>query len=166
MRHASVSSLLPALASCSSVGGGERGAPSDLKPLTALTDPPNNTPGTTPLPLPPPPGKSVLLNHIISELRERYGEDDFRASVAVTAATGIAATHISGVTLHSALGCGAPQTTDDFGRMWKKESRQRLRALRVLILDEISMVSAEMFEVHFFHFEGAYTHLFSCCRCA
>lgn len=121
-------------------------------------------------------GKSFLLNHIIAELRGRYGEEDFRTSVAVTAATGIAATHIQvsvvalclarhaltcfalkagprwlhacggcavlthgmgvpgavqGTTLHSALGCGAPQTTDDFGRMWKADNRKRLRALRV-----------------------------------
>ena len=41
-------------------------------------------------------GKSFLLNHIIAKLRLIYG-DDFANCVAVTAATGIAATHISGV---------------------------------------------------------------------
>lgn len=41
-------------------------------------------------------GKSFLLNHIIAKLRLIY-EDDFANCVAVTAATGIAATHISGV---------------------------------------------------------------------
>ena len=40
-------------------------------------------------------GKSFLLNRIIADLRELYGED-YQASVAVTAATGIAATHIHG----------------------------------------------------------------------
>ncbi|GAB4819356.1 hypothetical protein N2152v2_006402 [Parachlorella kessleri] len=123
-------------------------------------------------------GKSFLLNHIITHLREQYGSD-FPASVAVTAATGIAATHISGTTLHSTLGCGAPRTTLDFGRMWKKDTRERLRQLKapppgpsagpawslwmhasprssedenkiplqVLIIDEISMISGEMFEL-------------------
>ena len=40
-------------------------------------------------------GKSFLLNHIIARLRREYG-DDFTNAVAVTAATGIAATHICG----------------------------------------------------------------------
>lgn len=43
-------------------------------------------------------GKSFLLNHIIAKLRLIYG-DDFSNCVAVTAATGIAATHISGVAI-------------------------------------------------------------------
>ena len=75
-------------------------------------------------------GKSFLLNHIISQLREQHGEE-FSSAVAITAATGIAATHIQGSTLHSALGCGLPRTTDDFGRMWKRENRERLRGFKV-----------------------------------
>ena len=75
-------------------------------------------------------GKSFLLNHIIFQLREQHGEE-FSSAVAITAATGIAATHIQGSTLHSALGCGLPRTTDDFGRMWKRENRERLRAFKV-----------------------------------
>ncbi|KAK9826266.1 hypothetical protein WJX74_003930 [Apatococcus lobatus] len=90
-------------------------------------------------------GKSFLLNRIIADLKELYGED-YQASVAVTAATGIAATHIHGTTVHSAVGCGVPQTTQDFGRMWKADKRAKIRALKVLIVDEVSMISAEMFE--------------------
>ena len=75
-------------------------------------------------------GKSFLLNRIIQFLREDYGPD-FNASVAVTAATGIAATHISGTTLHSQTGCGIPQTVEDFDRMWKPQSRDRWRQLKV-----------------------------------
>jgi len=51
--------------------------------------------------------------------------------VAVTAATGIAATHISGTTLHSQTGCGIPQTIEDFDRMWKPQSRDRWRKMKV-----------------------------------
>jgi hypothetical protein len=40
-------------------------------------------------------GKSFLLNQIIASLRTQY-ELDFTDAVAVTAATGIAATHIGG----------------------------------------------------------------------
>ncbi|KAL4451826.1 hypothetical protein ABPG75_007488 [Micractinium tetrahymenae] len=89
-------------------------------------------------------GKSFLLNAIIEDLRDEFGAE-FGQRVAVTAATGIAATHIQGSTLNSALGCGAPRTMNDFGRMWKRENRARLEALQVLIVDEISMISAEMF---------------------
>ena len=77
-----------------------------------------------------PAGKSFLLNRIIQHFREEY-RDDFNASVAVTAATGIAATHISGTTLHSQTGCGVPQTIDDFDRMWKPQSRERWRKMKV-----------------------------------
>ena len=45
-------------------------------------------------------GKSFLLNRIIERLRLIYGED-FAETVAVTAATGIAATHIGGATAAS-----------------------------------------------------------------
>ncbi|KAK9815272.1 hypothetical protein WJX72_000940 [[Myrmecia] bisecta] len=90
-------------------------------------------------------GKSFLLNRIITCLREIYGPD-FLDCVAVTAATGIAATHINGTTLHSQTGCGVPQVMDDFGRMWKPENKEKWRKLKVLICDEISMVSAELFD--------------------
>ncbi|KAK9836342.1 hypothetical protein WJX81_007050 [Elliptochloris bilobata] len=89
-------------------------------------------------------GKSFLLNRIIDKLRLVYGED-FAESVAVTAATGIAATHIGGTTLHSQCGCGIPRTYDDFGKMWRTATPQ-WRKLKVLIIDEISMISAELFE--------------------
>lgn len=39
------------------------------------------------------------------------------AQVAVTAATGIAATHIQGSTVHSVMGCGVPRNLEDFDRM-------------------------------------------------
>lgn len=51
-----------------------------------------------------PAGKSFLLNHVIERLRQTYG-DDFANSVAVTAATGIAATHFGGVP----RACGTPR---------------------------------------------------------
>lgn len=41
-------------------------------------------------------GKSFLLNRIVDSLRQQYG-GEFASAVAVTAATGIAATHVGGV---------------------------------------------------------------------
>lgn len=91
-------------------------------------------------------GKTFLLEHVVAELREAYG-DEFNACVAVTAATGIAATALGGSTLHSAMGCGALRTFDDFRVMWLPDNRKRLRRLRVLVIDEVSMLSAELFEM-------------------
>ncbi len=65
--------------------------------------------------------------------------------MAVTAATGIAATHISGTTLHSQAGCGVPQTMQDFAKMNSAQAAARWRALDVLLIDEVSMISAEFF---------------------
>ncbi|GIL54297.1 hypothetical protein Vafri_9869 [Volvox africanus] len=78
-------------------------------------------------------GKTFVLSRIIEELRERYGTD-FSQRVAVCASTGIAATHIGGTTLHSALGCTAPTEYKDFNYMFKKDTRDRIRAYEVLIL--------------------------------
>lgn len=91
-------------------------------------------------------GKSFLLQHVIAALKKKY-LDDFGVCVAISASTGIAATHINGTTLHSALGFGAPKVLSDFKSMWRRDNVSRLRQLRVLIVDEISMISAEMFEI-------------------
>lgn len=77
-------------------------------------------------------GKSLVLRHVIQELRQVY-HADFNARVAITAPTGIAAVALKGCTLHSALGCGAPRTVEDFMAMWLPENRFRLRHLKVCV---------------------------------
>lgn len=57
--------------------------------------------------------------------------------------TGIAATHINGTTLHSHAGVGVPQRMGDFRKMHSEQSAKRWRTIDVLIVDEVSMVSAE-----------------------
>ncbi|PNW76003.1 hypothetical protein CHLRE_12g551550v5 [Chlamydomonas reinhardtii] len=91
-------------------------------------------------------GKTFVLTRVVDELRERYSED-FGSKVAVCASTGIAATHIGGTTLHSALGCGVPSEYPEFNIMMKKDTRQRIRGYEVLILDEASMTSGEFWTV-------------------
>lgn len=59
---------------------------------------------------------------------------------------GRSAIPIGGSTLHRAAGIGIPQRPKDFNRMWHKPVRQKWRNLSVLIVDEISMVSAELLE--------------------
>ena len=91
-------------------------------------------------------GKTFLLNSILKALKNKYGSQ-FNELVAVTAMTGIAATHIEGTTLNSALGMGAPSKYKDFRSMHRKDARERTRAWKVLVVDECSMMSAEMFEM-------------------
>jgi ATP-dependent exoDNAse (exonuclease V) alpha subunit len=84
-------------------------------------------------------GKTHTINRYIRWLRERD------IDVAVTASTGIAATHLGGYTVHAWSGVGVRQmlASEDIDRLRKnKRAVRRVRAARVLIIDEISMLSA------------------------
>ena len=85
-------------------------------------------------------GKTFLLNQYIQYLRER------NVKVAVTASTGIAATHLGGKTIHSWSGIGIKDsiTEHDLEKMRKKQPlRNRLEDVQVLVIDEISMLSGK-----------------------
>lgn len=90
-------------------------------------------------------GKTVVIRAIVESFQRKYGKN-FKQHVAVCAPTGIAATHIEGRTFHSTLGIGVVRRMGDFPKALAKRGVTRLRKLEVLILDEVSMVSAEMFE--------------------
>ena len=66
--------------------------------------------------------------------------------VATLAPTGLAASHLDGVTVNSFFGIGVPVKKSDFKKMWSEKSKKRLQALDVLLIDEISMLSGEMFD--------------------
>jgi DNA replication protein DnaC len=86
-------------------------------------------------------GKTYLLNTYIQRLRA------CDIPVAITASTGIAATHIGGVTVHSWSGIGIKERLSDFdidGIASKKRIRSNILNTEVLIIDEISMLSAGM----------------------
>ena len=86
-------------------------------------------------------GKTYLINQYIEYLRLR------EVPVAVTASTGIAATHIGGQTIHSWSGIGIRDhiTTMDLEKISKnKQTRDRLEGIQVLIIDEISMLSGKV----------------------
>lgn len=92
-------------------------------------------------------GKSVLLREIIASLRKKYAKEPDR--VAVTASTGLAACNIGGVTLHSYAGIGLGRdSSEDLCKKIKRNKKCLSRWLRtkVLIIDEISMVDAELFD--------------------
>lgn len=87
-------------------------------------------------------GKSYLLNAWLSA--------KWRGDVALTASTGIAATHINGRTVHSWCGCGIGNKeaeTISYGHKWHEETRLRIAATKVLVLDEIGMIDGATFEL-------------------
>ena len=85
-------------------------------------------------------GKTYTLNQYIDYLRAR------RVPVAVTASTGIAATHMSGTTIHSWSGIGIKDELSerDLTNLSRKQFlADRLKDTAVLIIDEISMLHAK-----------------------
>lgn len=85
-------------------------------------------------------GKTYTLNQFIHYLRAR------RVAVAVTASTGIAATHMNGITIHSWSGIGIKSelTEKDLIKIAKRNIlRERLKSTAVLIIDEVSMLHAK-----------------------
>lgn len=89
-------------------------------------------------------GKTYLLNKYIKYL-ESHG-----VPVAVTASTGIAATHMNGMTIHSWSGLGIKDHLDE-RELEKLEERKylwkRFDKARVLIIDEISMLEGKQLEM-------------------
>jgi hypothetical protein len=86
-------------------------------------------------------GKTHTVNTYIEWLRER-GVDP-----AITASTGIAATHVGGMTIHAWSGIGVLRTLSPYelDRIVNLERiSRRVRNAHVLIIDEISMLSAEI----------------------
>ncbi len=84
-------------------------------------------------------GKTFLLNQYIQYLKGKGVE------VGVTASTGIAATHMNGMTIHSWAGFGIADSLSagDFEKLFKKRYlSERLKTTKVLIIDEVSMLHA------------------------
>lgn len=82
-------------------------------------------------------GKTFVLNQYIQYLKER------KIPVAVTASTGIAATHMNGMTIHSWSGIGVKNklSSRDLKNLTdKKYLKTQLEKSKVLIIDEISML--------------------------
>ena len=87
-------------------------------------------------------GKTYVLNEFIRQARADG------ASVAVTASTGIAATHINGTTIHSWSGIGlATALTDNLVKTVRTRRKRRLQEADILIIDEVSMLHAWLFDM-------------------
>lgn len=82
-------------------------------------------------------GKTYVLNQVINKLRNEGKE------VAVTASTGIAATHIGGMTIHSWSGLGIRDSLTPHDLSWLADNSRLLKRYNmtdVLIIDEVSML--------------------------
>jgi len=87
-------------------------------------------------------GKTYLLNQYTFYLKSR------KIIPTIVAPTGIAASHLQGQTIHSFFSLGIRDTIDEYyieSLLEKKYLQTRFSKLKVLIVDEISMVSPEMF---------------------
>ena len=83
-------------------------------------------------------GKTYTINEYVAYLRARGIEP------AITASTGIAATHIGGMTIHSWSGVGIKTKLDkpDLNKIASnRHIAQRVRRAQVLIIDEVSMLA-------------------------
>src|SRR6185437_11250833 len=81
-------------------------------------------------------GKTYVLNLYIHYLKQH------KVPVAVTASTGIAATHLNGGTIHSWSGIGIKSelTPQEISRIIANPNKRiKIQAAKVLIIDEISM---------------------------
>jgi ATP-dependent DNA helicase PIF1 len=86
-------------------------------------------------------GKTYVLNRYIAWLRARGVEP------AITASTGIASTHVGGQTIHSWSGVGVKKYLGPYELEAIAQNERlvkRFRATSVLIIDEVSMLSADM----------------------
>ena len=80
-------------------------------------------------------GKTYVLNKFIRRAKKRG------KSVAVTATTGLAATHLNGTTIHAWSGIGVQDALDKHALAKISSSRQDLiRKADLLVIDEISML--------------------------
>jgi ATP-dependent exoDNAse (exonuclease V) alpha subunit len=87
-------------------------------------------------------GKTYVLNEFINQARADGAE------VAVTASTGIAATHVNGQTIHSWSGVGvATSLSDSLLKMIRSRRRRRIQSVDVLVIDEVSMLHAWLFDM-------------------
>ncbi len=93
---------------------------------------------------PPGAGKTYVLNEFIGRAKKQGKH------VAVTASTGIAATHIGGSTIHSWSGLGIRDSLSDADREWLRKNlglRKRYLATDILVIVEVSMLHGKRLDM-------------------
>jgi ATP-dependent DNA helicase PIF1 len=83
-------------------------------------------------------GKSTLLTYLIENTDKK---------TLVVAPTGVAALNVGGATIHSAFGFPIGMLGDvELARHLNRRTREVLRAIDMLVIDEVSMVNADMMD--------------------
>jgi ATP-dependent DNA helicase PIF1 len=102
-------------------------------------------------------GKNLLIlgsggvgkSHLVKELKYRTSKSGGCKRMVITATTGIAAYNINGITINSFMGIGTGEHDIEvlIKRVRRKVGvRERLKSTDILVIDEISMASAGIFE--------------------
>lgn len=89
-------------------------------------------------------GKTFVLNKFIQLAKQA------NKRVAVTASTGIAATHIGGTTIHSWSGLGIRDEISERDEKWLKDNDRLLKRYNntdILIIDEVSMIHGKRLDM-------------------
>lgn len=89
-------------------------------------------------------GKTFVLNEFIKRAKAA------KKRVAITASTGIAATHIGGTTIHSWSGLGIRDEVTERDLKWLKENDRLLKRYNnvdTLIIDEVSMIHGKRLDM-------------------
>lgn len=89
-------------------------------------------------------GKTYILNKFIQLAKQA------NRRVAVTASTGIAATHIGGTTIHSWSGLGIRDEISERDEKWLKDNDRLLKRYNntdILIIDEVSMIHGKRLDM-------------------
>lgn len=91
-------------------------------------------------------GKSYTLKAIVNHLKNKYNEE---CEFGITALTGCAAVLINGQTIHSYLYIGISRDVNEIYKNLEKYKLKlvKLQKLKTLIIDEISMMDNELFEL-------------------
>jgi ATP-dependent DNA helicase PIF1 len=92
-------------------------------------------------------GPGMGKSHLVRALRFVFQQH--KISAAFTAMTGVAASNISGCTMHSYFGIGLAEGTREklAKQVYNSEdASERIRTTSVVLIDEVSMMSAELFE--------------------
>ena len=97
-------------------------------------------------------GKSHVIKKFFQALTKTllyHSNNPEKVRVLLSGPTGISAVNINGTTIHSGLEITSHGKYNKLGHKQKAYLRNKLRELKVIIIDEISMVSSEFFyQVH------------------
>ena len=93
-------------------------------------------------------GKSLLIKSMgqwFEKELQQSGDDPNKPYVLITAFTGTAAANVDGMTLHSAFNFNFGNEFLSLGDKIRDAKREQLKNLRIVIIDEFSMLKADMF---------------------